>query len=293
LLQIPSERRLSAVDPAGREALLSMGAFLEYLQLAAASRGIEAGIELIASSGSSSDIARITLGQPSGGDPNNLQKIGTRRTLRSNYQSKEIVTGDVSALAEQWGNEFQFFAPGSAQASYVRDGAVESFRQQTNNDDAQRELMNWTRLKDADARKYRDGLTTESMEIRGIAGWFVRTFMSTEDIMGESYRKQGIDLASKQVKECGGWAVAAISDETATGVINAGRSYARLCLSIRERKIAIHPMTQILEEAPWRDEVRSQLGVNGIPQFILRIGYLDSYPDPVSIRRPPSWFVTA
>jgi hypothetical protein len=27
-----------------------------------------------------------------------------------------------------------------------------------------------------------------------------------------------------------------------------------------------------------------------IPHFVLRIGYLDTYPDPVSLRRPVSWF---
>jgi hypothetical protein len=28
-----------------------------------------------------------------------------------------------------------------------------------------------------------------------------------------------------------------------------------------------------------------------IPQFVLRVGYLDPYPDPVSPRRPVNWFL--
>jgi len=28
-----------------------------------------------------------------------------------------------------------------------------------------------------------------------------------------------------------------------------------------------------------------------IPQFLLRVGYLKRYPEPVSLRRPVNWFV--
>ena len=59
----------------------------------------------------------------------------------------------------------------------------------------------------------------------------------------------------------------------------------------RERMIAVHPMTQMLEEETWRKEIASKHRPGLLPQFILRVGYLDSYPDPVSLRRPVSWFV--
>jgi hypothetical protein len=28
-----------------------------------------------------------------------------------------------------------------------------------------------------------------------------------------------------------------------------------------------------------------------IPQFVLRVGYIDKYPEPTTLRRPVSWFV--
>jgi hypothetical protein len=62
-------------------------------------------------------------------------------------------------------------------------------------------------------------------------------------------------------------------------------------LLARERMIAIHPMTQMLEEKTWRDEIASEHDAGMIPQFILRAGYLDRYPEPVSLRRPVNWFV--
>jgi hypothetical protein len=55
--------------------------------------------------------------------------------------------------------------------------------------------------------------------------------------------------------------------------------------------VAIHPMTQMLEEEKWRPRITGDHDGEMIPQFILRVGYLDRYPEPVSLRRPVSWFV--
>ena len=64
-----------------------------------------------------------------------------------------------------------------------------------------------------------------------------------------------------------------------------------MLLKIRDKRIGIHPMTQMLEEEAWKNKVAKELGVGGEVQWILRTGYLKSYPDPVSLRRPVSWFV--
>ena len=67
----------------------------------------------------------------------------------------------------------------------------------------------------------------------------------------------------------------------------------RLFLKVRDKSIAIHPMTQILEEPSTKQTVNSSIGISDSIQFILRVGYLKSYPAPVSVRRPVDWFVRA
>jgi hypothetical protein len=52
-------------------------------------------------------------------------------------------------------------------------------------------------------------------------------------------------------------------------------------------------MTQMLEEEPWKNKVAKDLGVPGEVQWILRIGYVQTYPDPVSLRAPVSRFFRA
>jgi hypothetical protein len=62
-------------------------------------------------------------------------------------------------------------------------------------------------------------------------------------------------------------------------------------LTARERKIAIQPMTQYLEEESGLKQIAAEHEQRVIPQFVLRIGYMNTYPDPVSLRRPVSWFL--
>ena len=51
-------------------------------------------------------------------------------------------------------------------------------------------------------------------------------------------------------------------------------------------------MTQMIEEqGPSKNDVAKALGLTGQVQWILRMGYVRSYPVPVSLRRPVSWFV--
>ena len=74
-------------------------------------------------------------------------------------------------------------------------------------------------------------------------------------------------------------------------MIEYGRAFEGMLLRIRDKEIAIHPMTQMLEETPRRDEVAKELGLSGEVQWILRIGYLSAYPGPVSLRMPLSRLV--
>ncbi len=90
----------------------------------------------------------------------------------------------------------------------------------------------------------------------------------------------------------GAWLVLTSPDSTIPALIETGRAFERMLLGVRERMIAIHPTTQMLEEGPTRDRVARDLGLSGEVQFILRAGYLRRYPDPVSLRMPLASFVT-
>jgi hypothetical protein len=286
------KRRLPAVDPQNRELLLSIGAFVENLAIAASAMGYETEVEVIGKTSADVDLVKISLKKGRKGI-DDLKRLTSRRTVRQGFRPDEIRSEDVKALSDALKGQFFYYPRGSDHAKCIQEAALETFRIQTYRDQAQKELADWIRLSNEEARKHRDGLTTESMDIRGFAGLYVRNFMDREDVTKESFRKQGIDLAAKQVEQGGGWFIVTSQGASVPELIETGRKFERMALMVREKKIGIHPMTQCLEEKRGLEDIASNHSPQVIPQFVLRVGYVDEYPDPVSLRRPVSWFVKA
>jgi len=286
------KRRLPAVDPENRELLLSIGAFAENLALAASAAGYDAVMEVIAKSARDEEVLSVSLKKAIPGNYP-LERLTLRRTVKNGLLPREIGKEDVKVLSEPHEGKLFYYPRGTDHARCIQEGTVESYRVQTYRDEAQRELTNWIRFSNEDARKHRDGLTTEGMEITGFSGWFVRQFMDQGDVMGERFRKQGVDIATKWAAEGAGWMIITSSGSSVTDLIETGRRFERTALLARERNIALHPMTQVLEEEKGRREIATSHGKDVIPQFVLRVGYLDKYPTPVSLRRTVGSFVRA
>mgnify|MGYP000362665433 FL=1 len=292
IIEADGARRLPCVDPDNRELMLSLGAFAENLSLAAGALGRHAGIEVIANSPHDRDVLRVALrpGQANG-DP--LRLVTTRRTVKHGHLPREISADDVAALSHQSGGGLFYFPHTSSHGACIREAAVESFRIQAARDDAQRELVHWLRLRNRDAIRHRDGLTPEGMEIQGMANWFVRHFVSPVDFMKTDFRRKSVDVTAQLAQEGGGWMVVTSSDSSVADLIETGRRFQRMALAARARNIGIHPMTQVLEEKTGRAAIAGNHSRYFYPQFVLRVGYLDRYPKPVSLRRPVEWFVSA
>ncbi len=111
--------------------------------------------------------------------------------------------------------------------------------------------------------------------------------------MKKGFRDQSIDKVIQQVAQSAGWILITSKDDSVESLLETGKRMERLFLSVREKNIAVHPMTQILEEPSTRQMMVGFMGISQPIQFILRVGYLDKYPDPVSLRRPVDWFVRA
>lgn len=291
---------LPVVDPDNRELLLSIGAFLENLVIAAGTYGYETDVQITAKSPLDAEIAEIRLKK--GKTPDfPIEKIIKRRTIRSGYLDTAVKGEDLKYITQHdmescnllnMPSPHSFYFPqDSHQAKYLQEGTIEANRTQAFRDQAQEELAHWIRFSNKEAKQHRNGLTPESMEIQGFAGWFVRNFYNHESVLKKSFRNQTVDVVAKQVKTCGGWMVVTSTDSQIQTVIDYGRVFESVLLRARDKMIAVHPMSQMLEEEPWKNDVAKDLGVTGEVQWILRIGYVKSYPDPVSLRAPVSRFI--
>lgn len=276
-------RSLPAVDPGNRELLLSIGAFCEGIKIAAKNEGLESRIEVTGRTNFSSDLVKIRFSESerSCGMIDALQK---RRTIKNGHQPRAIENGDLKYITSGVGSGIYSFNKGSREASLLEAAVLESNKIQVWRDEAQKELGEWIRWSDSDVQKYRNGLSAAGMEITGFSGWYVRHFFNKEDVMSKSFRGQTVDIIQKFLSSYGSWIIITSEKEDCKSLINAGGDFLKLSLNSVNKNIAIHPMTQPLEEKGFADNLRKKLGIKEKIQFILRAGYVNEYPLPVSER---------
>ena len=274
---------LPVVDPSNREALLSIGAFLENLVVAAGHHGYQIHYEVVTDSRQPGKILTIHF-EPSKPVLTDLSRIKLRRTLRNDYLNKEICMEDLRFVAESIGG-FGYYPQGTNMSEKLDELVYTANQQQINRDAAMKELGKWIRWSEKAAEKHQDGLTPESMEMNGFVKWIAKHFFSEKDLMKDSFRKKTLKGAVKQIESHGGWVVLTSEDSEVLSLIETGRRFERMLLRIRERGIAMHPMSQVLEESPYNQQVHQFLGLDKPVQFVIRTGYVEKYPHPVSLRK--------
>jgi hypothetical protein len=292
ILGSSKQRWLPGVDPGNRELMLSTGAFLRNLEIAASQKGYGTDVDILSIDPKDTSMVEITLKKAKQYSfP--VEKIKMRRTVRNGLLSQPISEDDFSFITLKNKDDFIYIPRGSKDASYLETSTIEANRTQANRGPAWEELSNWMRWSNSEARKNRNGLTPASMDIKGLAGWFVRHFYSKKTVLTDDFRKKSIEMVTEQVSNYGGWVIVTSQKSDIASLISTGSKFQDMFLNIREKMIAIHPMTQMLEEAPFKDTVAKDLGFGKKIQFILRTGYLKKYPSPVSLRIPVSWFVSS
>ena len=289
---------LPAVDPTQRETILSIGTFIQNLEYAASSFGYDCQWNLLAKTNQDERVMEVKLRKQELKNAFDIAKIKNRRTIRSDFFTDVLKPEDIKYLVNSEPEFIHYLPVTSKESQFINEQTIvanrlqsDSYARRRHRNPAQQELADWIRFSTKDAEKYRDGLTTASMEIEGFSGWVVRNFYSQDNVMKKDFRETGLDKIKQEVSESAGWILITSKDNSVATLLETGRRMQRLFLKVREKSIAIHPMTQILEEASTRQTLNQLIGMGENIQFILRVGYVKNYPPPVSLRRPVDWFI--
>ncbi|MBP8081660.1 MAG: hypothetical protein KAZ87_00515 [Spirochaetes bacterium] len=276
-------RALSAVDPFNRELIISVGAFCEAIKISSAKYGLTAEIKTIAKSNFADEIAEIAF-TPTTADESKSKLLEKRRIVRRGQLSKPLSNEDKDLLKAEVISNVYFFDRESEEGKLIEKAVLESNMVQSKREDAVKELSDWIRWSDEEIKNKRDGLTPYGMEIGGLANLFVRNFYSKEDVLSESFRESSMKAVKEQLSSYGTWIIITTDEESPSKLMSAGADFLKIGLSGIDKKIALHPMTQPIEEEEFKISMKEVLPVKGEIQFVLRSGYVEEYPSPVSVR---------
>ncbi|MEL6204342.1 MAG: nitroreductase family protein [Pseudomonadota bacterium] len=275
-------RALPVVDPYDRELVISCGAALGTLEIAAAHFGFEPTVTLNPDGGDADRLARVDLGTGAGvrqGSDGSFGAITQRRTTRASYgperPPQEVIDLCVSD-AEIHGIGFGAVSDAGKRRA-IAELVAEGDRIQFDDPAFRRELAAWvhsTRLGS------RDGMSGSGFGmpdlLAPVARFVIRTFDLGDGVAAGDETKivDGTPMlallsSARDDQEC--W-------------IQCGRALARVLLTLTAAGFTSSYLNQPIETASLRHPLKEVSGVDGFPQLLLRIGRARERPPP-TVRR--------
>lgn len=289
-LYVDTDRLLPDTDPNGRQVLIGHGTFLELMRLAALEKGYAARIHLFPEGEPDSaaldhrPVARIELDRQSGITPDPLfAQIIHRRSNKQPYRDERLRKAHAAVLKNMplmSGQYLDVTTKGDG-AENLREFARRAMLIEMQTPHTLRESIVRTRIGADAIQEHRDGIS-----LHGPLFWWLKRFglMNIEDAAtpGTFAYQGGMDYAMGWVDGTYNMGWLASETNNRKDQVNSGRSYVRLNLAATDAGVAMHPVSQILQEYSEMNALQKQFKESlGIPathtvQMFFRLGYQDN-----------------
>ncbi|MCX4092431.1 Acg family FMN-binding oxidoreductase [Nocardia sp. alder85J] len=274
-------RRLPCTDPDGRDLVVSCGAALHHLRVAARGLGWESRVHRLPDPDDVDHLAAVEFraAAPTMAELRLSRAIPDRRTDRRRYTSWEVPAAHVSALVAagaDCGVVVHDIGEGWARAQLVH-----AF-----------ERAAWQHTLDFG---YGAELSRWSGRHAATAGVPARSAIVATDATTRPFADPG--LAQAVVRDTEGadrMLLLATAGDDRLSQLRAGEATSAILLTATMLGMSTCPLTEPLEVPATRTEIRTEvIGDGGLPQMIIRIGWAatSSEPPPPTPRRPLDEFV--
>jgi len=272
-------RQLPHIDPSGRDLLLSCGAALQHFTVALSALGWESNVRRFPDSGDSDLLASVEIvgDRFSESDIALAAAIPRRRTDRRWFSSWPVPGGDIALMASRaarWDVSVRRVTDTTELAPVVARAVHEHLV-----DPAYlAELAMWSGRFGTHS-----GVPAHNAPVPRKGGLFPSRAFANPVLP----QPTGLDASA----DAGVVLVLATAEDDSMSILQAGEATGAVLLTATALGLATCPLTEPLELADTRAEVRSKLlGDEGFPQMLLRTGWaaFNSEPLPATPRRPLS-----
>lgn len=292
------DRLLPETDPPNRQITIGLGAFLELYKYAAASQGYRADIVPFPDGEShplldSRPIARVTLEKDDTATVSPLFDYTlARRTVRLNFKKNHPVTKqDLSALFQTAGltNQTSFFSTIDAvKVARLKDISRRGWAVEMSTVATHHESTALTRIGAKEVRKNPDGISLlgPMMETYKVLGILRRDKMNTP---GSAAFDGSLSFHNNLIDSAAAFGWLSTPSNTRLDQLQAGAAWVKLNLAATKLGIAMHPLSQVLQEFPEMSELyaefHKEVGIDSPSrvQGLFRFGYA-KYP-----KASPRW----
>ncbi len=277
-------RRLPAADPNGRELLISMGAAIFNLRVAAAHFGLACRVDYNHSGSSEQPLAYVGLTPaPPGGHPDSVQgvlfpAIVRRYTNRSPFLVSRIPASVLARLREfrESGQVVITISVDGRMNQRIADLVGEADRLQHSDQSYRRDIAEWIRSGWTSRPDGLPGHVLGSGVLGSAIGPWATRVLDLGRIRAARDKNLCIDAPGLVVVS---------SEDSVPDWLAAGEALERLLLTITLDGLQCSYFNMPIQVPALRVQLRAMLGLASWPQVLLRIGY--SLAEPVHTPRRP------
>jgi len=281
VLSCDLDKRLPVTDPFDRQITIGFGTFLEIARIAAAQKGVAMEVELFPEGEAQprldqNPVAQLTFGEEGSANSDPLfDAIVQRRSNKEVYDAAHVVEPGLLATMLESGGEG---IADSTKIEPIRKEILRSINAEFATREAYMESIDLMRIGHEEVAANPDGIDLSGPMIEAglLAGQIGREQLAD---MQSSVYKIGLDQANETYGSVPALMWIKTPSNTRVDQIEAGRQYVRANLRATQLGLAMHPMSQSLQEYAEVSEscraVHDLLGVSGTEriQMLARVGY--------------------
>lgn len=282
------QRRLPETDPYDRQLTIGLGCFLALMQIAASTQGFETDIQLFPDGSdtdllSSRPVARVQfLDRAVAADPL-FSQILTRRSCKEPFDMTQAVDETmIPALNPGTDNVTFAGTADTARTATLRGLIWEAFRVEYETPATLQESIDLMRLGKSAINATPDGIDIGGMPLEAMQrlGLLSHDKLATP---GTIAYQTGLDMYQSMFAATPAFVWLTTADNNRESQIAAGQAWLRLNLQTTQRGLALHPVSQCLQEYPQMrmhyQRAHQLLANNGeTVQMLGRLGYAAAVP---------------
>jgi len=244
-------RNLPMTDPHDRQLTIGMGCFVELLALAAAEDGYAVDFAFFPE-GEDGPVAVATFGEGGKADPL-FAHVLDRRSCKEPFEDRAVAAANVAALSSH-----ARIIDDAARVAELRDLTWRAWEIEAQTPRTYRESVDLMRFGKAEIEANPDGIDLGGVFLEGMMALGLLTREQQLDPTSVAFRK-GVEIYRTMLAATPAYAVLTSLSNGRLDQIEAGRRWLRLNLATTGLGLALHPVSQALQEYPEMDETRRRL----------------------------------
>jgi len=275
-----ARRALPVLDPARKSLMISLGAALENMLVAARSYGLRTNVSYFPRGTSNPTVAEMTW------TPGDVRRdrafftaISDRRTNRRDYDGRGIFPQNRAQLMSQASEDLRLYWLDDRDAMRaVADVAHDAVHARVSNRRAEAEQRVWMRFGN-EAERRGDGVTVDALELGGPATWLAGKYFDPDSWFLRFGAEASAKHARGAIRSSGALVLLTTDRGSENQWVVGGQAYERLALKATQLGIAHQPLNEPIDSERHRPEILRRFGASGEePLMLVRLGHAKRPP---------------